>query len=154
MAWSPCSSRSFMGWAGAERRVERQYIDDLKRVAGKTALLYKVAEVAVAHPDGAVRDVIFPVVSEKTLRELVNEYKASGPLYREHVYVAMKVSFRRYYRRMLPKLLEALTFRSNHELHRPMIHALTLIRTYMYSGLQFYPPEETKPLAGSRRPMC
>jgi hypothetical protein len=139
--------------ARAERRVERQYIDDLKRVAGKTALLYKVAEVAVARPDDTVRDAIYPVVSEKTLRELVKEYKASGPRYRAHVYTTMQVSYRSHYRRMLPKLLEALTFRSNNETYRPMIQALALIRAYVSSGLQCYPMEEAIPLEGVIRPM-
>jgi hypothetical protein len=139
--------------ARAERRVERQYIDDLKRVAGKTTLLYKVAEVVVAQPDDTVRDAIYPVVSEKTLRELVKEYKASGPVYREHVYTTMQVSYRSHYRRMLPKLLEALTFRSNNETYRPMIQALDLIRAYVSSGLQLYSVEEAIPLAGVIRPM-
>ena len=51
----------------AEKRVEGELVADLKRVAGKPALLFKLAAASVAHPDGAVRDVIFPTVGEQTL---------------------------------------------------------------------------------------
>jgi len=60
----------------AERRVEAAYLDDLKRVAGKARILYRIADAALEHPDEPVREVVFPVASEQTLRDLVAEYKA------------------------------------------------------------------------------
>jgi hypothetical protein len=54
-------------------------VDDLKRVHGKTGMLYRLAEASLDHPTGVVHEVIFPVVSEVTLRELVKEWKATGP---------------------------------------------------------------------------
>jgi hypothetical protein len=45
--------------AKAERRVERELIEDLKRVTGKTGLLYRLAEAALAHPEGTVKEVLF-----------------------------------------------------------------------------------------------
>ncbi|HYB39576.1 MAG TPA: hypothetical protein VEF72_30235 [Mycobacterium sp.] len=62
--------------ARADRRVERELIDDLRRVRGK-AILFRLAEAAVEHPDDT--EGLFPVVSEKTLGELVPEAKASEP---------------------------------------------------------------------------
>jgi hypothetical protein len=59
--------------ARADRRVERELTEDLRRVCGKEAILYRLAEAAVAHPDDTVRAALFPVVREKTLRELVRE---------------------------------------------------------------------------------
>lgn len=50
---------------------------------GKEAILFRLAEAAVAHPDDTVRAVVFPVVGEKTLRELVREAKAN-----EHAFQA------------------------------------------------------------------
>ena len=41
-------------------------------------MLYKIADAALEHPDESVRDVVFPVVNEQTLRDLVAEYKAQG----------------------------------------------------------------------------
>jgi hypothetical protein len=54
--------------ARAERRVERELLDDLKRVSGKQNLLFDLAGAALEQPDGIVRDVVFPVVGEQTLR--------------------------------------------------------------------------------------
>ena len=67
----------------AERRVETAYINDLKRVAGKTRILYRIADAALEHPDEPVRKVVYPVANEQTLRDLVTEYKAQGGAYRE-----------------------------------------------------------------------
>jgi hypothetical protein len=50
----------------AERRVEKAFVKDIKKVSGKTNLLFRLAEAAVDKPDGTVRDVVFPVVSEQT----------------------------------------------------------------------------------------
>jgi hypothetical protein len=71
--------------AKAEQRVERELIEDLKRVAGKNNLLFQMAEATLTHPDGIVREVVFPVVDEQTLRDLVKEWKASGPVYRQQL---------------------------------------------------------------------
>jgi hypothetical protein len=65
--------------ARAERRVDRELLDDLKRVSGKQNLLFDLAGAALDHPDGIVREVVFPVVGEQTLRDLVQEAKATGP---------------------------------------------------------------------------
>ncbi len=59
--------------ATAEKRVESELIADLKRVAGKPALLFKLAAASLARPDDTVRMVVFPVVDEQTLRNLVAE---------------------------------------------------------------------------------
>ena len=64
--------------ARAERKVERELIEDLKRVTGKPTLLFDIAEASLAEPDGRVRDVVFPVAGEQTLRDLVREKKATG----------------------------------------------------------------------------
>jgi hypothetical protein len=39
--------------ARAERKVERELLDDLKRVTGKQNLLFELADVTLAQPDGA-----------------------------------------------------------------------------------------------------
>ena len=67
--------------AKAERKVEKELIEDLKRVHGKTGMLYRLAEAPLEHPTGVVQEVIFPVVSEATLRDVVKEWKATGPFY-------------------------------------------------------------------------
>jgi hypothetical protein len=134
--------------AKAERKVEKALVDDLKRVHGKTGMLYRVAEASLDHPTGVVHEVIFPVVSEATLRDLVKEWKATGPFYRAHVQTVMRRAYRSHYRRMLPPLLATLDFRSNNATHQPLIRALTLLKQYLPSRVRTYPVEEAVPLEG------
>jgi hypothetical protein len=116
--------------ARAERKVERELLNDLKRVSGKQNLLFELADATLENPDGIVRDVVFPVVSEQTLRDLVKEWKATGPTYRTTLRTVIRNSYKGHYRRMVPKLLAALDFRSNNARHRPVIRALGLVRHY------------------------
>ncbi len=71
--------------AHAENRVEQELVADLKRVRGKQGLPFALAEAAVEHPNERVRDALYPVVSEATLRQLVKEAKASEQLFRQRV---------------------------------------------------------------------
>ena len=134
--------------ATAEKRVENELIADLKRVAGKPALLFKLAAASLAKPDDTVRAVVFPVVGEQTLRDLVAEGEATGPMYRHHLHAVIRGSYRSHYRRMLPIVLGALTFRSNNQDHRPVLDALALVRRHLDSKLHCYPLEESVPLDG------
>ncbi len=102
----------------AERRIDKELVNDFKEVSGKTNLLFRIAEVAVESPSGVIEKVIYPVVSQKTLHNLVAEYKATGTAYRQRVHTVMRASFASHYRRMIPQLLEVLEFRSNNEIHR------------------------------------
>jgi hypothetical protein len=79
----------------------------------RSTFLYRVAEATVEHPDGIVREVVYPVVGEETLRDLVAEFRSTGPAYRLNVQAYLRASYRHHYRRMLPAILEALEFRSN-----------------------------------------
>ncbi len=95
----------------AERKVEKEILEDFKKVTGKTNLLFRLAEATLERPDGIVKEVVYPVVPEPTLRDLVKEWKANGPAYRRKVSVLMRNSYRSHYRRIIPKLLETLEFR-------------------------------------------
>ena len=139
--------------ARAESRVEQELLDDLKRVGGKQDLLFNLANAAVEKPDGTVREVMFPVVGEQTLRDLVRESKATGPTYRTTLRATIRSSYRGHYRRAVLDLLAALDFRSNNDVHRPVIQALDLIRRYAETRLRHYPVEEEVPLDGIVRPL-
>lgn len=67
--------------ARAEVRVTNQLIKEFKRVTGKENLLFKVAEATVDAGDKLVRDTVFPVAPQQVLRDLVAEFKTSGPTY-------------------------------------------------------------------------
>ncbi len=132
----------------AEKRINQQLIDEFKKVSGKTGLLFRIAEVALAEPSGIIEQVIFPVVSQQTLKDLVAEYKATGTAYRRRVHNVMRASFASHYRRMIPQLLEVLEFRSNNDIHRPVIEALELLKKYAHSKARYYDSSEEIPIDG------
>jgi hypothetical protein len=134
--------------ARAERKVERELLNDIKRVGGKQNLLFELADATLAQPDGVVREVVFPVVGEETLRDLVKEWKATGPTYRTTLRTVIRNSYQGHYRRMVPKLLAALEFRSNNERHRPVMQALELVKRFADTKLRTFPAEEELPLDG------
>jgi DNA-binding cell septation regulator SpoVG len=77
----------------AEKRIDQELLKDFKKVNDKTNLLFQMAEASLQQPDGVVKDVIFPVVSETTLKNLVKEYKSTGNTYRKRVYTVMRSSY-------------------------------------------------------------
>jgi len=132
----------------AEKKVVTELLGDLQKVRGKTTLLYRMAEAAVEHPEGMVREVRYPVVTERLLRDLVKESRATGPTYRHHVYTILRASYSGHYRRMLPPLLEALDFRANAATHRPVLTALALLKAHRDSRQRYFPVDGTIPIAG------
>ena len=125
-------------------------LDDLKRVTGKQNLLFEIADAALGQPDGMVREVVFPVVDEQTLRALVKEWKATGPTYRTTLRTVDRNSYKGHYRRMVPQVLTtlAISLRSNNEQHRPVILALDLIKRYADTNLRLFPVDEEVPVDG------
>jgi hypothetical protein len=132
----------------AEKKVVEELVGDLHKVHGKTTLLFKMAEAALDHPEGVVKEVLYPVVNEQTLAHLVKEYRAHGPTYRRHVYTILRASYSGHYRRMLPPLLDALEFRANTATHRPIIAALALIKAHRESRKQYFVVDGTVPIDG------
>jgi hypothetical protein len=131
--------------ARADRRVTKQLVAEFRRVQGKENLLFRVAEAATARPDDTVRQVVFPVVGESNLRNLVAEYKASGSTYRRTVQTTYRASYSHHYRKGLIALLEVLEFRCDNS-HRPVLEALHLVRRYQsQTDLTYYPAGEMVP---------
>jgi hypothetical protein len=122
----------------ADRRVDKDVRQEIKRFANKNGILRQLAEAVVEHPDAIVRDVIFPIVDETTLRELIADLRATSRAYRRQVQTVMRRSYGHHYRRMVPPLLQVLTFRSNNALHRPLIEALDLITRHAGSEDSHY----------------
>jgi len=129
----------------ADRRVSEALLDDLKRVTGKTNLLFALADASLTTPDGLVRDVVFPVVGEQTLRDLVKEWKATGPVFYNTLRDSIRSSYRSHYRQMLPAL-KALEFRSNNAMYQPIIQGLETVKRFADTKLRYYPSDEQIPL--------
>lgn len=132
--------------ARADRRVTKQLVAEFKRVHGKEGMLFRIAEAASARPDDTVRQVVFPVIGEDNLRNLVAEYKSSGSTYRRTVQHTYRASYSNHYRKGLIALLEVLEFRCDNS-HRPVLEALALVHRYRAAtDLTYYPAGETVPV--------
>lgn len=139
----------------AERRVEQALLRDLKRVTGKHTILHDIAVASLEHPDDPVRVVVWPAAGgEQTLRDVVAEYRATGPGCQRKVYTVMRASYSHHYRRLVPPLLRALDIRSNNDRHRPAIEALALLRRYAEapSHASHFDAADDVPLDGVVRP--
>ena len=134
----------------ADRRVERELTADLRRVRGKEGLLFRLAEAAIDQPDESVRDVVFPIVGESRLRELVREAKANDRVFKERVRTVLRGSYSKHYRRMLPSLLAALQFGSNNSAFRPVVDALELLGDYagVDGKTRYYDGTDVVPIDG------
>ena len=131
--------------ARSEKQIHRQLLADLECVEGKMQILSQVAEIVVEHPDEIVREVIFPRVKEEIFRNLVAEFRVSGPHLRLLRQTIMEQKFVRHYRRMLPALLETLQFRSDNGF-QPLIEALAVIQRHLGSHHRYFP--EAVPVEG------
>ena len=128
--------------------MDRALLDDLKRVSGKQDLLFELAGAALDQPEGIVREVVFPVVSEQTSRDLVQEAKATGPIDRTTLRPVIRNSHEGHYRRMAPRALRAPDFRSNNRRHRPVVRALDLLKRDADTKPHTFPAEEDVPIDG------
>ena len=131
----------------SEKLIHREWLDELERVDGKMQILSHVAEAVTEHPDGIVRDVIFPRVKEETFRNLAAEFRVTGPQLRLLRQTIMQRKFARHYRRMLPTLLETLHFCSDNRF-QPLLEALKVIWRHLSSHGRHFPEAETIPIEG------
>lgn len=129
----------------AKKQVESQMLKELKKVRGKRHILYDVAKASVERPLGIVNQVIYPIVNEQTLKQIVTEYQLEGS-YDDQTQRKTRQSYARHYRRMVPFLLKCLTFRTNNDRHQPLVRALALIKKYSDSQKQYFADGEEVPL--------
>jgi TnpA family transposase len=132
----------------AEKKIDKELLKDFKRVNGKPTLLFRIANAALDNPEGSIKRVIFPVVNENTLKNLVKEFKNTGSAYKEKVYTVMRASYANHYRRMVPEILNLLEFCSNNDVHRPVIKAIELIKEYNNINKHYFSDEDVIPIDG------
>lgn len=133
--------------ARAEEKVEEALHRYIKKIVGKPALLYKMAKAAKARPDGIVKEVIYPAVSEQTLDAVIEEAEADAS-YARRVKLVTRSSYSYHYRRIVPTLLEELTFHCTTLRHQPVMEALALLQRYRGSKTSVFPRHEHVPLDG------
>ncbi|MDQ2847575.1 MAG: Tn3 family transposase, partial [Actinomycetota bacterium] len=136
--------------ATAHRKTTQQLMEAFRRVTGKENILFSIAAAALSAPDDPVRSVVYPAVSggEKTLRDLVAEFKATGPAYRNIVRTTMRASYTNHYRRGLLELATTLDFRSSNTAHQPVLDAVAVVLRNAGSTSRYYPTSEKPPVIG------
>lgn len=131
----------------AEEKVNAELMKYVKRVIGKAKLLYKLAKAATGQPEGMVKEVIYPVVSEEMLEDVIREAEADEKQ-EQQVKLVTRASYSHHYRRIVPVLLDALSFQCNNERHRPVMDALALLEKYRDRKCPVFPATEKIPLGG------
>jgi hypothetical protein len=101
----------------AERKIEKEILKDLRRVSNKYSILFNMPQTAIEHPEGIIKDVLYPVVNEQTLKDLVKEFKHTGPAYREKIHTVIRASYGSHYRRIVPEILSVLSLSFSIILH-------------------------------------
>jgi TnpA family transposase len=135
----------------AQKRVVSELMADLKRVSGKARLLFEISQASLAQPEGVVKEVIYPVVSEKMLQQIVAEYQSEG-LYQQQVQARIRSSYGQHYRRIVPRVLKVLTFGCNNDQHRPVMDALELLQAQVDAPKRTYELDCDLPIEGVVHP--
>jgi TnpA family transposase len=121
----------------AEKKVVGILIKEIKRVHGKTTLLARIAEAALKDPKGTVDKVIYPIADKVKLSDIVKEYKYSGKGFKKEVHKLVRSSYSSHYRRMVPKILGSLKFKSNNAVHAPILDAIDWLLDNPITGSKF-----------------
>jgi TnpA family transposase len=130
----------------AENKVEKEISAEFRRVHGKNGILVRLATAAIALPDEVVRKAIYPVVGQRTLNDIIAEAKANEAAFNKRVRTKLHGSYSHHYRRGLPKLLKAVTFRSSNTEFQPVMDALALLDRYSDSAAEHYAASDTVPV--------
>ena len=132
----------------AEKYIIKQFVGDRKKVWGKEKLLFKMASASKKSPNALVKNVIFPVVSEDTIDQIIREYEYGGQSYESKVNTRIKLTYRTHYRRTLINIISAIDFNSNNTAYKGLINAIKLLKKYSKSRLNLYPIDENVPTNG------
>ena len=76
-----------------KRMAQQMRVETDGHVGGFPRLLFQLAEVSLAQPEGQGKAVIYPAVGEQTLRDGVAEGRASGAPYRDKVHTVLQSSY-------------------------------------------------------------
>ena len=133
----------------SRRRVSSEIVTTAQNNQSHDQLLYQVAMAALSDPEGSVKEVIYPVASEAQLERVINRLSQGSITFRERLRIKMRRAYTHYYRRLLPLILDALTFCSNSPTLQPLLTAIDLLKKSAAHPCQEpYSPEIEVPLDG------
>lgn len=130
----------------AQRRVDREILQEIKKVRGKNSILVSLLETLLENRNNVIEDAVFSVVEEETLRDLLRELTHNKEVYREKVYYKMRSSYSNTYRTAIGELLNTLKFRSNNSKYQPIIEALDLIKKHIGTRQKYFAVADDVPI--------
>lgn len=130
---------------GSKQHYTRLLLRDAEELEWRRDLLGQIADTALLYPEKTIREIIFPLVGETRLSELATEHRVQGPHGRHLRQEVLYRKFVRHYRRLLPLILEHLSFRSD-ERYRPVMEALASIQRTLHSRARHF--AEPVPIKG------
>lgn len=136
----------------AENKTDKELLIDAKKVNGKSAILFRMAEISIEEPKGIIEEEIYPEIGEHKLKELVKESKSFNISYKKQVYLKVRGSYANHYRQMIPKILDILVFYSNNDSYKPIINAIEIIKKYSDKNIKYFPIYETIPIEDVVKP--
>ena len=94
----------------AERSIDRALQLDNKRVKGKMGTLLALAKQSIDHPDGVIKETIYPEIPKDRLAEIVIDLGEDGQWYRNQVKAKALSLYSHNNRRIVWALINALDF--------------------------------------------
>jgi TnpA family transposase len=131
--------------SSAKTNVNKNIVSEVKRVDGKFDILYRLADTATAHPDGIIKDKIYPKVSQETLRDLLKDLQHQGKWYQKQVNTKVRSLYAHAHRKVLLALLDAFTFNTNNTEGQALLDAITFIKQNQSVTDTYYPEADLVP---------
>ena len=130
----------------SENYVNKTVVKEIKRVEGKLDILYKLAETSLEHPDGVIKDTIYPVVDIETLKRLKEDLSHRGNWYKKQVRTKMRSLYSHGSRTELLDLLSLLKFNAHDDEGKALLSAVEFIIKYRNATGELYLGDEQAPL--------
>ena len=126
--------------SGAEKRVDRYILAEVKRVDGKFDILEKLAVLNAKNPKGIIEEKIYPVVPQDKLEAVIDDLQHRGSKwYQDQVQEKMHTTYAYGNRSSLLSILRTLQMLEDHIDYKPILDAISFINEYWNeSDLAYY----------------
>lgn len=132
--------------SSAETIVNKEILSEVKCINGKFDILHSLANIAVSHPDGIIKNKIYPEISQEILNDLVIELQSKGRWYQSKVQSKIKSLYSHGARNILLKLIDIFDFRSHNHESNQLLFALQFIKDNREITNKYYPDTKKVPI--------
>lgn len=128
----------------SETFVDKAVVGEIKRVQGKFDILSQITDVAIANPEGIIKDTIYPIIDPETLKQLKIDLSQRGQWYQKQIRTKMRSLYSHGSRSELLDLLTQLPIEVGEYENKVMLDAIQFILKYRHSPHDIY--QKTPPL--------